>query len=226
MKVAILINVIGPHNVGVVQGSDGAGFPMEAFQGRGVFHLGIGQHLDGHPPTHQAMLAQVDTAHATGPKAFQHLVFADVEATPLALQYLLGLKVGQQTVLDQHAGHLGLVRWDAVGRLQLLQKGVEAFLIGHPALAHEVQELVNAHWRWHGHLSRSAVILESAHTTLPEIWATGATSLRSTSRSALQGKGYWCVRPPDWPQPSPYSRSQNMSLPANRLFRKSLMLTF
>ena len=52
------------------------------------------------------MLAQVDAAHAAGAEAFEHLVLADGEAAPLALQELLGLEVGQQAVADQQAGEL------------------------------------------------------------------------------------------------------------------------
>ena len=63
----------------------GPGFTHEAIQRSVVGGLGGRQHLDGHTAAHQLMFAEIDAAHAAGAEAFEHLVFADGEAPPLAL---------------------------------------------------------------------------------------------------------------------------------------------
>ena len=97
----VLVDVVGADDVGMVEGGDGAGLAVEALQRGGILGLGGRQHLDGHPAAHELVFAQVDAAHAAGAEAFQHLVLADGEALPLALEELLGLEVGQQAVADQ-----------------------------------------------------------------------------------------------------------------------------
>ncbi len=86
------------------------------------------------------MLAQVDAAHAAGAEPFQHLVLADVEPPPLALEDLFGLEVGQDAVAHRLRGQLlGVGRQGVVGA-QLVRVSGQAFFLDQAALLHQVQE--------------------------------------------------------------------------------------
>ncbi len=101
MQLLVLVDVVGADDVGMIEGGDGAGFAVEAFQSGGIFGLGGGQHLDGHPAAHQLVLAQVDAAHAAGAEPLEHLVLADGEASPLPEKELLGLKQGEDPIAHE-----------------------------------------------------------------------------------------------------------------------------
>ena len=72
------------------------------------------------------MFAQVDAAHAAGAEAFEHLVLADGEALPLALQDLLGLEIGEDAVADEQVGHLARFRRQTAGARVRLPRGMTA----------------------------------------------------------------------------------------------------
>ena len=133
----------------MIQGGDGAGLAVEAFQGGLILGLGRRQHLDGHAAAHEFVFAEIDAAHAAGAEALQHLVAADGEAAPLAEHDLLGLEVRQQAIADQQAGQLAGGGRQRGRGAQTVQVRREFLLIDDLAFAHQVEEFVYGRWRRH-----------------------------------------------------------------------------
>ena len=141
---AVLVDVVGLDEVGMVQNAGRPRLAVKASQRRRVACLAGGQHLDGNPPADLHVLAQVHRAHAARAEAFENLVLADGEAAPLALEELLGLELRHQTGRDQQADQL-LARVARRCRLRRLpDKSVQALGQDQLALADQVEKFV----RW------------------------------------------------------------------------------
>src|SRR5438094_4093250 len=121
MELLILVDVVSVNDIGMVEGGDRPRLAVEALACRLVLGLGARQHLDGHPAPHELMLAQKDLPHPARTDPFEDLVFADRKAAPAALEDVLSLKIGQQTVPDKHTGQLGWFARSLTRAAQLLQ---------------------------------------------------------------------------------------------------------
>ena len=149
MQLFVLIDVVGVNDVRMIEGGNGPGFPVEALQGGIIAGLGRRQHLDGDAAAHELVFAEVDRPHAAGAELFEHFVLADREASPLALQDLLGLELREDAVADEVAGHArGIAAHAAVGA-SFLQIIGQTPLVRDAALANEIEEFVRADRRSH-----------------------------------------------------------------------------
>src|SRR5205085_5636489 len=94
MEIIILVDVVSPHDGGMVERRDRARFPVKSLESGRVVRPRRGQDLDRSTAAHELMLAEIDLAHAAGGDKLQDLVLADGKPAPLALQKLLGLEMG------------------------------------------------------------------------------------------------------------------------------------
>src|SRR5262249_26803616 len=99
-------------------------------------------------PPHDAVLAQVDVAHAAGADQLQHPVFTDVEAPPLALEEAPGLERGDEAGADERVGDLFGGRFGRV----LGEKVFEGCRLDEAAFRQEGDEVRGSHWDRHGAL--------------------------------------------------------------------------
>src|SRR5262249_2838852 len=144
MQVAVLVNVMGANDVRVIEGGRRPGLAVEPAERRGLLGLRGWEHLDGHPPAHVHMLAQKHLPHSAESDPLEELVLADRKPAPFPEHELLGLEVSQEPVTDHRPGELAHVRHSLAAESEPFQVGVEAGLVDHPALANELEQVVES----------------------------------------------------------------------------------
>src|SRR5262245_11111862 len=158
VQVALVVDVVGMHDVLVLKLPGGPRLAVETFEGRAIpLELVERQHLQSDQPPHEDMLAQVNRPHAADAEDFQQFVLARNEkAPPFALQDLLRLESGEQPLAD-HAWGNGLRA--VKGRAGLVQgalKGRQPLAVNQFALADQVNEVSGTRWRRHREPALSA----------------------------------------------------------------------
>ena len=98
------VDIIRPHDVGVVERSHGLGLAMEPTQVAGVGHPLGGQHLQGTEPLHHRVLGQKNRTHPSLTQQRQQPIPPQEEPLVLPLQHLLRLPHGQDLLADQEFG--------------------------------------------------------------------------------------------------------------------------
>ena len=150
MRLAVVhVDVVRPHDVGVVELGGGAGFDAEPLQvGRVLDAIGR-QHLDGHLALHERVLGEVHLAHAALAQVPQQLVLAEHEALVLAGQQLFGLPLGEQVRRDHLGGQLlgRLRRLATVARGEAAEELRQLVFFDQLAPPHEIKEFADGHRR-------------------------------------------------------------------------------
>jgi len=126
----------------MIEGGDRLGFAVEVFEEPGVLGQGDRQDLHGHAAAQVLVLGKIDDPHASRADPLQNLVLADAEAAPLALEELLGLKVGQESFIDQELGRFLRIRGQGAGVAPLAKERRQALGVRDLAFLHECQEFV------------------------------------------------------------------------------------
>src|SRR5207302_331404 len=88
----------------MIQRTDGLGFSVELLYEPRIFRQSHRKHFDRHATAHEKVLAEIDRAHATGAETLENPVLSEREASPPALQKLLGLETSQHAVADEAPG--------------------------------------------------------------------------------------------------------------------------
>ena len=146
----------------MVQGRDGPGLAVEAFEAGGVFELLDGEHLEGDEPPHEGVFAQVDGAHAAGADEFEQPVLRpDGEPLVPAELELLGLEEGEQALADEQGGELVDARGQGAGGPVPVEQLVEPLVRDQPAAADQVEELGHVRGCRHRLVSSSRVPVRS-----------------------------------------------------------------
>jgi hypothetical protein len=107
----LAVDVERPNDVRMVQGRHGAALSIEPLEvGRALSELLV-KHLDGHAAPHQAVLAQIDAAHAPRTQMGQELIAAEEEPAVAAPHELAVLPRGEdRLILEALCKHLGVRR--------------------------------------------------------------------------------------------------------------------
>ena len=136
VHLAVLIDIVSPADVRMVERGARPRLAMEPLDCGRVSADGVGQHLDGHAPAHDLVLAQEHRAHAALAQLIQEFVLPVDDQLYLLFQHL-GLKTGQQPQLHQPIGNPGRI----FGQIGIfLEKGVQRLVFQHAAVAEHVQE--------------------------------------------------------------------------------------
>ena len=96
MGVALVVHVVGPHDIAVVERGGRLGLAVKAGEIRRVCHAILRQHLDRHATLHEHVLGQEHAAHAAGAQMIEQLVLAEEEPLVAAFQQPIGLPAGDQ----------------------------------------------------------------------------------------------------------------------------------
>src|SRR5262249_32178269 len=149
-QVAIVVDVVCPHDIPMIQRCNGPCLAVEAFENDVVSDLLVWQHFQRDSATHENVFAQIDAAHAAGAEVFQQLeLSADDEIAPLTLENQTGLQMRENSVADHCLREeLWCGRWLALRR-QLLQIAVQRPSLEHVALGDEVYEFDDRCWGGH-----------------------------------------------------------------------------
>ena len=86
LAVGLMIDIVGPDDVGMIERRDGLGFTMEASEVRRVMDTLGGQYLQRTATTHQRVLGQINRTHAPFAEQRQQPVLPQEVALVLALQ--------------------------------------------------------------------------------------------------------------------------------------------
>ena len=142
MRIAVVINVVSPHDVRVVKLGRGAGFDAEPFEIGGVVDAILREHLDGALHSHENVLGQVDLAHAPFAEMPQQLVLAEFESLVFAGKQLVRLPIGNQLRLDKCCGQrfLPFGELAVVGLSILGEKFFESIFFDQLASPDEIQK--------------------------------------------------------------------------------------
>ena len=158
MQVVVLVDVVGADDVRVVEGGDGAGLAVEAFEADGSSALAVGSTLTATRRRISLCSHRYTWPMPPDAEPLQHLVLADGEALPLALQELLGLEVGEEPSRTSRPGELARVGWQIADcrSTELLDVGREASLRRRPRFfSDQVEEFVGGRGRGHQYPLRS-----------------------------------------------------------------------
>ncbi len=98
------IGVEGADDVGMIELSGGADFPLETLDRLRVDGAVLADDLDGDDAAQAALPGLVHRAHAAFPQAVEEDIGAQGQVLPPPLQQEIGLKGGQPAALDQVAG--------------------------------------------------------------------------------------------------------------------------
>ena len=187
MSVAIVIDVVGPHDVGMVQGSGSAGLAMEAGQVGGVGNAVLRQDLDGHPPLHEHVLAQVDRAHSARAQLAQKFIAAEKEAAPLAFQQSIALPRGDKVLGDEPPRDFVHVGRELAARLlfQLRNEPLEPVFFHQPTALHQVEECFDVGFG-HAHTNLAAGTSEASRG--------GGNAIRNQGEKTCTANGSAVIR--------------------------------
>ena len=102
----VLVEVVGPDDVGVVQRGDGPRLDVEPSQQIGVRLILAGQDLDGAAAAHHLVLGQEDFAHPPLAEGPENAIAGRVESRDAFPQQHVRLPAGQDVTLHQFVGQL------------------------------------------------------------------------------------------------------------------------
>ena len=102
--VHLAIDVVGTHDVRMIQRRDRLSLAVKPLEITRIGNLLMRQHLDRTPPTHQHVFGQIHRTHATLAQQRLQAVLAQKKALVLALEQLVGLPWGQRARCDQRIG--------------------------------------------------------------------------------------------------------------------------
>src|SRR4051794_8203542 len=147
MHIAVVIDIVSSHDVGVVELGDCAGLETESLEVRRVVHAVSRQDFHGHTPPHELVLGEVDAAHAALADLAQELVLAQSEALVLAGEQLVGLPARDKPLFDEKIGEslLVLERCLAVLRCGFLEERRELGLVNEVTTLKQVDQLIGGH---------------------------------------------------------------------------------
>src|SRR5262249_23080004 len=100
-KALVAVDVVQSYEVWVVEGGRGLCLPAEAEDGAHVFLEVWGQHLEGHKPARDRVLAQKHLACPAAADRLQHPILAEVESAPSPLEQAVRLERRKQTITDE-----------------------------------------------------------------------------------------------------------------------------
>ena len=151
VNIPFLIDIVGPHDVAVIEGGDRLRFLVKPFQMAGAPRTRLGQHLDRHPPPHQPVLGQIHGTHPPRPQVREQPVLAQQKPLVPPLQQFVGLPAGQQLPLDEEVGESGRVGQVLGIEPDLPQGQAQSLSLDQPALAGQPNEHFRGEFRGGGH---------------------------------------------------------------------------
>ena len=119
------VDIIGSHDVRMVEGGDGLRLAVESTEVAGVGDALGGQDLQGAEPLHHRVLGQEDRTHPAFAQERQQAIPTQEEPLVLALEYLLRLPHCQDFLPDQKFGEQFGVCIGFGGGAELLQRRVQ-----------------------------------------------------------------------------------------------------